>query len=146
MKFPPFLFPSPTQNQNPFLKLLWRKSGHNSPSFTFLKSATVFVGAWESIALPVESARGQLLNGAQSPKRKKSSAYTELFQRLGSASIKNSILEPRRTLMLETRSPFPSLSLSILSILTRRQYSRVLSMHTKYYVMASYMTLGQRAG
>lgn len=75
MKFPPFLFPSPTQNQNPFLKLLWRKSGHNSPSFTFLKSAAVFVGAWESIALPVESARGQLLNGAQSPKRKKSSAY-----------------------------------------------------------------------
>lgn len=62
------------------------------PPFTFLESAAVFVGRMESICLPVESAKRQLLNGVQSPTRKTNMAYPELFQRLGSAGIKNSML------------------------------------------------------
>lgn len=91
MEFSPFLFPSLTKNQNPFLNFgssplekLWT----HSPSFTFLNLAEVFVGGQESIAFPDESAKGQLLNGTQPPKRKKRLAYPELFQKLGLAGIK----------------------------------------------------------
>lgn len=63
------------------------------PLFTFLESAAVFVGRMELISFPtVESAKRQLLNGVQSPTRNTNMAYPELFQKLGSAGIKNSIL------------------------------------------------------
>lgn len=92
-----FLFLSPTKNQYPFLNLesstlqkVWAQQP--IPSFTFLESAAVFVGGTESVAFPVESAKGQLLNYVQSSTRKKVMAYLELFQRSGSAGIKNSFL------------------------------------------------------
>lgn len=86
MEIPPFLFLSLTKNESPFLNLessslekIWAQPPIPTP-FTFLGSAAVFVGGMESLAFPVESAKGQLLNGVQSSTRKENMAYPELLR------------------------------------------------------------------